>query len=126
MAVTTFSGLVGDLGRAGWLGKQEKEASKAKARETTGGGDDEPVRWLTVATAMGEAEASLIVGRLENEGIPARISQEAAGHALGLTVGLFQIRVVVPEEVYQQALDVLKEPPIINDDDWRLDAEEYE
>ena len=125
MTIMTFSGLAGDLGRAGWLGKKKTDEAE-KAREATGGGDDEPVRWLPVATAMGEIEASVIVGRLENEGIPARISQEAAGAALGLSVGLFQIRVLVPEEVHEQALRVLAEKVVIDEDDWRLDDEDEE
>ena len=126
-----FSGLVGDFGLAGWTGaSRSDEQSGEKASETTGG-DDEPVKWVPVATAMGHIEANLIAGRLQSEGIPARISQEAAGAALGLSVGAFQIRVMVPEAMAEQALLILSKPAILEDDEWQdedsdSEYEEYE
>ena len=122
MGVLHLSGFVGSLGLAGWLGKKNE---KAKEGETTSG-DDEPVDWVPVATARGVAEAHLIAGRLNNEGIPARVSQEAAGAALGLSVGLGQIRVLVPEPLEARALVILKEPATIEDGEWEDDGEEAE
>ena len=126
MCFIVFSGLVGDFGLAGWTGasKVDKQADE-QAGETTGG-DDEPVKWVPVATAMGHIEANLIAGRLQSEGIPARISQEAAGAALGLTIGMFQIRVLVPEAMAQQALLILSELAILNDDDWQEEDPQFE
>jgi hypothetical protein len=64
-----------------------------------------------VAVANGLAQAAIIQGRLEAEGIPARIHQEPAGVAIGLTVGtLGQAKVLVPEPMAEQALRILEEP----------------
>jgi hypothetical protein len=121
MGTLHFSGFVGDFGLAGWLGEEDK----AQEGEMTGG-DDEPVKWVPVATALGTIEAHLIAGRLNNEGIPTRISQEAAGAAIGLSVGLGQIHVLVPEALEKRALRILAEPAIIEDGEWEDDGEEAE
>lgn len=121
MGVLHFSGFVGDFGLAGSL----SEGGKAREGETTGG-DDEPVEWVPVATAMGEIEANVIAGRLNSEGIPTRIRQESAGAALGLTVGLGQILVLVPEPVVERAVRILEEPAIIEDEDWQEDGDDAE
>ncbi len=79
------------------------------AAETTPGGEQE-VRWEIVAVAQGLAEASIISGRLETEGIPTRVYQEPAGVAIGLTVGrLGEAQVLVPEPLAEQALSILNE-----------------
>ncbi len=76
-------------------------------QETTPGGSDE-VRWEIVATAPGIAVAHIIAGRLQAEGIPARAWQEAAGQAIGLTVGLLGTGYVsVPQEFADQAREIL-------------------
>lgn len=121
MGVLTFEGLVGDFGLANWL---DGDGETAEGEST--GGDDEPVKWVPVAIAMGVPEAHLIAGRLNNEGIPTRISQEAAGAAIGLTVGMFQIRVLVPKPMEERALSVLDEPATIEDGEWEADDEEVE
>lgn len=121
MGVYQFSGFLGDFGLAGSL----SEDGKAKEGETTGG-DDEPVDWVPVATAMGEIEANVVAGRLNSEGIPTRIRQESAGAALGLSVGLGQILVLVPEPMAERALRILDEPAIIEDEDWQEDGESAE
>lgn len=77
------------------------------ANETSPSGA-EPVRWVRVAVALGPAHAEILRGRLEAEGIPARVLQEPAGSVYGLTVGLLgQIDVVVPQEYAAQACDLL-------------------
>jgi hypothetical protein len=79
------------------------------ASETTPGGEQE-VRWTTVALAQGLAEASIISGRLEIEGIPTRVHQEPAGVAIGLTVGLLgEARVLVPAPLLEQAREILSQ-----------------
>jgi hypothetical protein len=52
----------------------------------------------------------VIKGRLESEGIPALVQQEAVGTVLGLTVGpLGSAKVLVPESLAEQALAILAE-----------------
>jgi hypothetical protein len=88
----------------------ETNAASEAAGETTPGGDQK-VRWEVVAVANGLAQASIIQGRLVAEGIPARVNQEPAGVALGLTVGpLGQAEVLVPEPLAEQALRILEQP----------------
>ena len=55
--------------------------------------------------------ASILAGRLEEEGIPVFLRKdEAAGSIYGLTTGpLANIRVLVPPAKIQQAQDLLKE-----------------
>ena len=72
------------------------------------------------------ARANLIAGRLNSGGIPTRISQEAAGAAIGLSVGLGQIRVLVPEPMAERALRILEEPAVIEDEDWQENDEDIE
>lgn len=92
------------------------EKSDAAADETTPGGE-KPVRWQVVAVAHGLAEAAIIQGRLEFEGIPARVHQEAVGVVYGLTVGpLGQAEVLAPEALAEQAMDVLSEETAELDD----------
>jgi hypothetical protein len=75
-------------------------------------GRGQPV-WMVVATASGIAEAAIIAGRLESLGIPAYIDRESLGAVLGLTVGIGQARVVVPQQFYEAALAVLEPDPDI-------------
>jgi hypothetical protein len=84
------------------------QTNHAASSATTPGGQ-EPVRWVSVGV-FGPAEALIIAGRLESEGIPAVTQQEAVGAALGLTVGpLGSARVLVPEPLAEQALAILAE-----------------
>lgn len=87
------------------------------ANETSPGGA-EPVRWVRVAMALGPAHAEILRGRLEAEGIPARVLQEPAGSVYGLTVGLLgQIDVVVPQEYAAQAHELLASGTETTDED---------
>jgi hypothetical protein len=79
------------------------------------------VRWEVVAFANGLAQAAIIQGRLEAEGIPARTHQEPAGVAFGLTVGILgQAEVLVPEPLVEEALQIsnqsYQEPEIDEED----------
>ena len=74
---------------------------------TSPGGQTE-IQWKVVAETSGLTPATINVGRLKEEGIPARAWQEGAGQALGLTVGLLGTGyVVVPEEYEEEALAIL-------------------
>jgi hypothetical protein len=76
----------------------------------------EEVRWVTVSETYGLVPATIIVGRLRAEGIPARAWQEGAGQATGLIVGdLGTGHVLVPEEYEAAALDILSEEYEVSD-----------
>jgi len=54
--------------------------------------------------------AHIIVGRLAAEGIPARLSYEAAGAIYAITVdGLGEVRVVVPAREWDRAQEILSQ-----------------
>jgi len=90
------------------LGKDANEQKPAAERATHPSGQQE-IRWKTVAKTSGITPAHIIAGRLQAEGIPARAWQEAAGQAIGLTVGLLGTgHVQVPEEYYDQATELLE------------------
>jgi hypothetical protein len=77
----------------------------------------EEIRWVTVAQTFGITPATIIVGRLRAEGIPARAWQEGAGQATGLVIGqLGTGHVVVPEAFEAEALSILAEE--YEDDVW--------
>jgi hypothetical protein len=89
--------------------QDDQDKTAETARETTPG-DYADVPWEVVAVADGLAQAAIIQGRLEVEGIPARVNQEPAGVALGLTIGtLGQAEVLVPEPLADKALDILEQ-----------------
>lgn len=91
-------GSMSDAFTAGWSLDAEGSA-----------GEDKAVPWVVVSTTLGLMPATIIAGRLESEGIPARAWQEAAGQALGLTVGLLGTgHVSVPEPLVEQALALLE------------------
>lgn len=93
------------------LPKADRKESTEAAGETTPG-KDHKVQWEVVANAHGLAEAAIIRGRLETESIPARVHQEPAGTALGLTVGLLgEVKVLVPAPLVERALEILNQPP---------------
>ena len=65
-------------------------------------------QWEEIATTFGIAQAQIMVGRLQSEGIPARAWQESVGQTTGLTVGSLGMgHVLVPEEYVDQALGIL-------------------
>jgi len=69
---------------------------------------------VTVYTAFGQLEAHVIKTKLESAGIPALLDYESAGVVLGITVdGLGEVRVMVPEDLAQEAEELLSQPP-----DW--------
>lgn len=78
------------------------------APESTSPGGPDVVRWQVVARTAGLIPAQIMAGRLQAEGIPARAWQEAAGQAIGLTVGLLGTGyVAVPVELAEPAERIL-------------------
>ncbi len=65
--------------------------------------------WIKVYNAQGTAEAHIIKGLLESNGIPVSLDYEAVGSLLGLTTdGLGEIGILVPiqwEKVARTLLD---------------------
>ncbi|HEC22575.1 MAG TPA: DUF2007 domain-containing protein [Chloroflexi bacterium] len=88
-------------------------ASEGESREDAaeaGRGDDDPDPWVPVLTVFNMAQAALAVARLQDEGIPARLRQEAASRAIPVNVGLLgMIDVMVPESMADRALDILED-----------------
>ena len=86
----------------------EKE-DKTGASETTSG-ETVSTHWVVVAAQLNPGEAAVIKARLESQGIPALVQQEAIGSVLGLTVGpLGSARVLTPEPLAERALAILTE-----------------
>lgn len=96
----------------------------SESSTTPGGGRE--VRWEVVAQAAGIAPATIIAGRLQAEGLPVRVWQEAAGQALGLTVGLLGTGyVTVPETYVDQALAILELEYEEDPADWADEFNEF-
>jgi hypothetical protein len=65
---------------------------------------------VTVYRSQGMLGAEVMKGKLESAGIPVLLKYEAVGQILGLTVdGLGLVDVQVPEELAEDALDLLEE-----------------
>jgi len=65
---------------------------------------------VTVHIASGLLSAQVVKTKLESVGIPALLDYESAGVVLGITVdGLGEVRVMVPEDLAQEARALLGE-----------------
>jgi hypothetical protein len=65
-------------------------------------------KWIIVFNAQGQTEGYIIKGKLESNGIPVRLKQEAIGKIYGLTVdGLGKVKVLVPESHKKEAEKIL-------------------
>lgn len=72
-------------------------------------GREEEVRWVMIAV-VGWAEAEVIRSKLDAAGIPCILQREAAGVAFGITIGaLGEVRVLVPEPLAEQAIELLND-----------------
>lgn len=92
--------------------------SDDETSQTTTPGQQSEIQWEIVAWMPGITPATILAGRLQSEGIPARAWQEGAGQALGLVVGLLGTGyVAVPQEYAEQALAILDED-VTFDEDW--------
>jgi hypothetical protein len=68
------------------------------------------MNWVTVHRSNGVTEAEILKNMLESFGIPARVSAEAYGKVLGMTVdGLGVASLLVPENRAMEAQDILAE-----------------
>lgn len=64
--------------------------------------------WEVIATAAGMTQAKIIAGRLESEGIPAKLNYEAAGMIYAITVdGLGEVKILVPVPDWDRAKELL-------------------
>lgn len=64
--------------------------------------------WVVVSYPKTPAEASIVKGLLESEGIPVFVQQEAIGKVYGMTLdGLGQIKILVPAERKDEAEKLL-------------------
>ena len=65
---------------------------------------------VTVYTASGQLQAQVFKTKLESAGIPVLLDYESAGLVLGITVdGLGEVRVMVPEDLAEEARALLAE-----------------
>ncbi len=107
-----------------WPGRKAAKPRPAKTAETTRGGR-EAVPWVVVVENLNSGEAAIVKGRLESQDIPAVVQQEALGAVLALTVGpLGSARVLVPEPLAEQAVNILAETFDLSDDDFLPDADD--
>jgi beta-galactosidase GanA len=71
---------------------------------------DEDMNWVIVHRSNGVTEAEILKNMLESFGIPARVSAEAYGRVLGMTVdGLGVASLLVPANRATEAQDILAE-----------------
>lgn len=76
--------------------------------------------WKVVQITAGIANANIISGRLEVDGIPSRLKYEAAGRIYAITIdGLGEVEVLVPAEKLQLAREVLNRYYHEDDLDWK-------
>jgi hypothetical protein len=102
MVSSLLGGLLHGLGLPGRAAKSEEEAAEA------GKGDDEPDPWVPVLAVFNMAQAALAIARLHDEGVPARLRQEAVSTAIPVNVGIIgTIDVMVPESMAEKALMIL-------------------
>jgi hypothetical protein len=94
-----------------WFGKRDsakKKKDEARAAATPAGAR-QSITWEVVETAPGITVANIIAGRLQTAGFTVRVWQEAAGQALGLTVGaLGTAHIAVPDEQADEARRLLE------------------
>ncbi|MCI0709750.1 MAG: DUF2007 domain-containing protein [Chloroflexi bacterium] len=64
--------------------------------------------WVVVGYATGLTDAEITAGMLRSFNIPVFIHQEAVARALGLTIGLGMIRILVPAQFEEAALELLE------------------
>ncbi len=77
-------------------------------------------KWVIVSRAAGMINAQIILGRLQTEGIPARLQYETIGvisYSLDVD-GLGEVRIFVPESSFNQAKEILAQHFDEKDLDW--------
>lgn len=74
--------------------------------------------WMVVYIAYSEPEAYIVAGRLQTEGIPTFVQQEAIGRVYGLAGGpLGEVKVLVSPNDYDRALEILDDTDESDDDE---------
>ena len=64
--------------------------------------------WIVLCSANGEVEGNIIKGKLESEGIPVILRQEAIGKFYAFTVdGLGEVKILVPAHLKEKALEII-------------------
>jgi hypothetical protein len=81
-----------------------------------------PGELCTLATFSDVVEASLVVNRLKDEGIPARLSSDMSGGLLGLGYALGGMDIIVSEDDLERALLVLEKMAAERDEPWERDV----
>jgi len=72
--------------------------------------------WKTVFISGTDYEAELARNRLDDAGIPAVVLSQR-DHAWNLTHGyLAKVRVLVPKELHETAEELLREPPVSDEE----------
>jgi hypothetical protein len=70
----------------------------------------EDVTWEVVCSVSGMINASILVGKLETEGIPTKLKYEAVGTIYAITVdGLGEVKIMVPADYLDRARSVLSQ-----------------
>lgn len=119
--------LQGMMWRLFGAGSSRSEDDAAEQAGEAGGGDDEPAPWVAVLTVFNWVQARLAAARLQDEGIPAQIRQEAVSTALPVSVGILgRIDVIVPEPMVDKALGILEDVEALEGDDgepWPFDEQ---
>jgi hypothetical protein len=86
------------------------ESSKTSVDREAGAGDDESTPWVVVLTTYSIVQAQLALARLQDEGILARLRQEAASRAIPVDFGIIgRIDILVPEPSEEKAAQVIEE-----------------
>jgi hypothetical protein len=80
--------------------------------------------WESIFTTDSEPIAHFILGKLQNEGIEARIHKESVGSAFGINVGLLgKVDVLVRATDFERAMSVLEDDEDYDEDDEDEDDE---
>jgi hypothetical protein len=70
----------------------------------------QPVEWMSVLATYNLAEAQIVAGRLQYEGIPALVNAPIGSAAMGIDMGA--IHVLVHPQNYERALEILHPEPL--------------
>ncbi len=112
--------LTGMLSR---LFRPRNRSSRTAVEHETGAGGDDSTPWAVVLTTYSVVQAQLALARLQDEGILARLRQEAASRAIPVDFGIIgRIDILVPEPSEEKAAQVIAETLNVDlpdeQDDW--------
>jgi hypothetical protein len=76
-------------------------------------------KWEVAFTASGMTNANIVLGRLETEGIPAKLKYEAVGAIYAITIdGLGKVDILVLAKDMEKAREILARTYDEGDIDW--------